>query len=151
MEEDEITIDHHPIEAVDDSVVTTTKSKSKKGFTSMKRKRNQRKKRSGNNNTEETDVEEKNNGDGTIKQNTHSSFQQPLDSYPTYVIRKRIGCSRSGLQRKKKPKPKIPPKLTVVISKVGGQIVAKQKEDSSVKPETSIKSSNLGRKSLEVL
>ena len=134
-------------------MIATAKSKSKKSFTSMKRKRNERKKRSPNNITEETNIEEKNNGDATSKQNTHSSFLQPLDSYPTYVIRKRIGCGRSGLQRKKKPKPKIPPKLTVVISKVGGQIIAKQKEDSSVKPEThiSIKSSTLGRKSLEVI
>ena len=120
----------------------------------MKGKRNQRKKRGGNrNNKEETVDIEENNDHSLTKQNTQPLRQSSSFSYPTYVIRKRVGCGRSGPHRKKKPKPKIPPKLTVVISKVDGQIVAKQKEESSVKSDTpvSLKSSSLGRKSLEVI
>lgn len=81
------------------------------------------------------------------------ALAKPSRSYPSFVIKKRIGCGRSGLHRKAKPRPKIPPKLTVVISKVDGQIIAKQKDEGSVKLETSlsVKSTNLGRKSLEVI
>ena len=89
--------------------------------------------------------------------NRNPSIRQSKDllashTYPTYVIKKRIGCGRSGSHRKKKPQPKIPPKLTVVISKVGGQIIAKKKEENPVKQETivPINPTSLGRKSLEV-
>ena len=129
----------------------SAKSKCKKSLPSVKRKRNQRKK-----NTSIDENEQANNHHSDSNRN-HSSNQSkdlltPSQSYPTYVITKRAGCGRSGRHRKKKLQPKMPPKLTVVISKVGGQIIAKKKEDNPVKLETAspLNPTNLGRKSLEV-
>ena len=126
------------------------KLKSKKVLPSKNRKRNQRKKNA-------TYGENKNESclerDTSTNQNIDLSKKLLVSqSYPTYVIKKRVGCSRSGPHRKKKPQPKIPPKLTVVISKVGGQIIAKKKEDNPVKQENivPINPTSLGRKSLEV-
>ena len=126
------------------------KLKSKKVLPSKNRKRNQRKKNA-------TNGENKNEScfesDTSTNQNIDLSKKLLVSqSYPTYVIKKRVGCSRSGPHRKKKPQPKIPPKLTVVISKVGGQIIAKKKEDNPVKQENivPINPTSLGRKSLEV-
>ena len=128
----------------------SVKTKSRKNLPSVKGKRNQRKKNMANTKKEKAIEIEATNDQSLVKQtNTHNLVQQ---SYPSYVISKRVGCGRSGPHRKKKPTPKVPPKLTVVISKVGGQIIAKQKEESSVKQETSLclKPTNLSRKSLEV-
>lgn len=129
----------------------SVKSKCKKSLPSVKRRRNQRKKNTS------IDENEQANTHQTDSNRNHSSSQSKdlltsSQSYPTYVITKRAGCGRSGRHRKKKPQPKMPPKLTVVISKVGGQIIAKKKEDNHVKLETAspLNTINLGRKSLEV-
>ena len=124
------------------------KPKSKKALPSKNRKRNQRKKNATNDENENESCL-----DSDISPNKHIDISKKLSqSYPTYVIKRRVGCSRSGPHRKKKPQPKIPPKLTVVISKVGGQIIAKKKEDNPVKQENivPINPTSLGRKSLEV-
>ena len=124
--------------------------KSKKLLPSKIRKRNQRKKNATNDENENESCFE---SDTSPNQNIDLSKKLPTSQlYPTYVIKKRIGCSRSGPHRMKKPQPKTQPKLTVVISKVGGQIIAKKKEDNPVKQENivPINPTSLGRKSLEV-
>ena len=126
--------EHDPIDKSEVPIETqSSKPKSKKVIPSKNRKRNQRKKNAANDENENESCLE---SDTSPYQNIDLSKKLPASqSYPTYVIKKRIGCSRSGPHRKKKPQPKIPPKLTVVISKVGGQIIAKKKEDNPVKQE----------------
>ena len=119
----------------------------------VKHKRRQRKKHVASTNEEAHEIKESNHHHDSSKHTKTRALSKPPRSYPCFVIKKRIGCGRSGLHRKTKPQPKIPPKLTVVISKVGGQIIAKQKDEKmSVKLESSIclNSTNLGRRSLEV-
>ena len=125
--------------------------KSKKSSSTAKRKRNQRKKQTSSIAKDKTG-NEPNRDSSKDSAKTKNHLELVHKSYPSYVIKKRIGCTRLGPHRKKKPKPKIQPKLTVVISKVGGQIIAKKKEDNSIKPDTSpaLRCINLGRKSLEV-
>ena len=130
---------------------TSSKSKCKKSVPSKKRNRDQRKKILSN---DDKGQENGQNGDSNFDRNSDQpkELSKASHSYPRYVIKKKIGCGRSGQHRKKKPLPKIPPKLTVVISKVGGQIIAKKKEDNPVKLDTNLplNPTSLGRKSLEV-
>ena len=141
--------------SIDNTKLSTSslslKSKCKKSLPSVKRRRNQRKKNTS------IDENEQAHTHPTDSNRNHSSSKskdllESSHSFSTYVITKRAGCGRSGRHRKKKPQPKMPPKLTVVISKVGGQIIAKKKEDNPVKLEMAspLNTINLGRKSLEV-